>query len=107
MATTIQRLSVTFTATNDAIDLQGQRLVVGMTFQGSGLTAGHLLRVRNKATVGQGSLLADYIIEGTPDNADLWAGRVPQMVAALSLDNTTLTGTWALTVFFGDGVEAP
>jgi hypothetical protein len=56
------------------------------------------LTVRDSATVGSGGILADYGIEGTADNADLWAGRQPRIVTALSIDNNTIAGTWVLTV---------
>lgn len=105
MAQTQQPLSLTFTATNDAVTFHERRLVVGMTLQGSGLTAGHRLTVRNKGTVGAGSVLADYLMAAAIDNADLWGARRPQAVKAISLDNTTVAGTWVLTVFFGDGAE--
>jgi hypothetical protein len=105
MAITQSLLSVTFTATNDSVTLGWARPVVGMTFQGTGLTSGQRLTVRNKATVGAGSILADYITETTAENADLWVGRERQRVYALSMDNTILAGTWALTVFLGDGIE--
>lgn len=94
----------TLTAVNEAITLPQRMEVVGMTFQGgvsggSALTAGQRLVVRDSATVGSGGILADYLTEGTSDNADLWAGRSPRIVSALSVDNNTVGGTWVLTVF--------
>lgn len=98
-------MSVTFDAVNTGVAFTSPRLVTGMTFQGSGLTAGQRVTVRNRGTVGTGSMLADYLTAATLDNADLWAGRVAQAVRGLSVDNGTVAGTWALTVFLGDGCE--
>lgn len=94
--------TVTFTAVNEGIDLTtfGHPFVevVGMTFQGASTTAGHRVVVRDHKTPGSGNPLADYLIEGTSDNADLWGGRQPQIVSGLSIDNNTVGGTWVLTV---------
>ena len=105
MAITTKPISVTFSASNDGVAFTHPREIVGMTFQGSGLTAGQQMTVRNKSTVAAGSILADYLVAAAIDNADLWSGRKPQYVNGLSMDNTTIGGTWALTVFFGDFIE--
>jgi len=75
-------------------------MLVGLTFRGTGLTAAQSFIVRDNATPGSGSILADYAIEAATDNADLWGGRTPQPVTAMSIDNTTVGGTWVLTAFF-------
>lgn len=99
MAIASQGRSLTFTATNEATqELPNLMEIVGMTFQGTGLTADQRLTVRAGAVIGSGSILADYIIEGTTDNADLWNGRQPQAVRGIAIDNTTVGGTWVLTV---------
>lgn len=104
MAVAKSGASVTFTAVNEGIDFAAHGFplveVTGMTLQGASTTAGHRLTVRDTATVGSGNILADYLIEGTSDNADLWGGRTPQMVKGLSIDNNTVGGTWVLTVSF-------
>lgn len=96
--------SVTFSAVNEGIDFAAHGYpfveVTGMTFQGASTTAGHRLSVRDTVTPGSGNLLADYLIEATSDNADLWGGRAPQVVKGLSVDNNTVGGTWILTVSF-------
>jgi uncharacterized protein (UPF0303 family) len=99
MAITRTPRAVRFTAVNDGIDLGEMVDVVGMSFQGTGLTASQRLEVRDSATVGGGSPLADYITEGTADNADLWVSRKSQTVSGLSVSNNTVAGTWVLTVF--------
>lgn len=100
MAIAKQGRSITFTAVNEATKVFEAPLeVVGMTFQGTGLTAGQRLVVRDSATVGSGNILADYVVMAATDNADLWVGRDKQDVAAIGIDNNTLGGTWVLTVF--------
>lgn len=99
MAITPGGLQYTLTAVNEAITLPQRVEVVGMTLQGTGLTAAQRLVVRDSATVGSGGVLADYEIEAATDNADLWAGRAPRIISALSIDNNTVAGTWVLTVF--------
>jgi hypothetical protein len=102
MALAQQGRSITFTAITDKVDFGGLLYnVVAMSFQGGvggALTAGQRLVVRDTGTVGTGNILADYLTEGTTDNADLWGGRNPQPVKGLSIDNNTLAGTWVLTV---------
>jgi hypothetical protein len=99
MAITLKGRSITFTAVNEGITLANELEIVGMTFQGSGLTAGQRLQVTDSATPGSGNVLADYLIEAATDNADLWTGRLRQQVGALSIANNTVAGTWVLTIF--------
>lgn len=89
----------TLTAVNESITLPQRMEVVGMTFQGTGLTAAQRIVVRDSATVGSGGILADYEVEAATDNADFWAGRSSRIISALSIDNNTVAGTWVLTVF--------
>jgi hypothetical protein len=99
MAVAKQGRSITMTAITDTVDFGGLLFnVVGMSFQGTGLTASQRLLVRDTATIGTGNILCDYITEGTADNGDLWGGRKPQPVKGLSIDNNTIGGTWVLTV---------
>ena len=107
MTVAAQTYSVTFTAVNEGTTLVGPRLLVGLTFQGTGLTANHRLVVTDSATPGAGSILADYIVEAAADNADLWGGRTPQWVSALSIANNTVGGTWVLTAFILDKLPGP
>lgn len=99
MAIARQPRAITFTAVNEGIDLGEQTEVVGITFQGSGLTAGQRVLVRDHATPGSGSVLADYLTEAAIDNADMWVSRKSQQVQGLSIANNTVAGTWVLTVF--------
>lgn len=100
MAIADQGRSITFTAVNEGVDFGGfAKEIVGLTFQGAGLTAGQRLVVRDNATPGSGAILADYLTEAATDNADLWAGRQPQLATGLSISNNTIAGTWVLTVF--------
>lgn len=100
MTIAAQTFSLTMSAANEGTTLAGPRLLVGLTFRGTGLTAAQGFIVRDSATPGSGSVLADYVIEAATDNADLWGGRQPQWITAISLDNTTVAGTWLLTAFF-------
>ena len=107
MAVTLAAHSVSMTAVADATSFAGgnvgnSRQVVGMSFQGTGLTAGQRVSVRDSGTAGVGSLLADYAVTGTSAYQDLWGGRLPQMVTGVSIDSGTVAGTWVLTVFFRD-----
>ena len=88
--------SITFTAVNESILWPGDvREIVGMTFQGTGLTATHRLKV----TDAKGTILADYLVEAATDNADLWAGRPPQIAdGGIVITNNAVGGTWVLTV---------
>lgn len=98
MAIAYQANSITFDATN-ASTPTGDHLIeiIGMLFQGSGLTAGQRLLVKDLS----GNVLSDYLTEGTADNADLWGGRKPQIVNGINVANTTVAGTWVLTVIRG------
>jgi hypothetical protein len=99
MATLLQGTSITMTAITDTYSFGGfMGEIVSMTFRGTGLTADQRLTVRDTATQGSGNILADYGIEGTSDNADLWGGRAPQPVKGLSIDNNTIAGSWVLTI---------
>lgn len=92
--------ALTFTATNDGLALAVGENVVGVSFEGTGLTLGQRVTLRDSATVGGGTPLADYSVEGTSAYVDLWNGRQKRYVEGLSLSNTTAAGTWVLTVSF-------
>lgn len=95
MAVTVTGRVVTLTAVGDATPLLAD--VVGITFQGTGLTAGQNLIVKDA----NGSPLADYVIEAATDNADLWAGRTPMFVKGVGVPSGTVAGTWKVTIFLG------
>lgn len=101
MTIAIQGRSVTFTAVNEGITFDQMHEVLAVTFQGTGLTAGQRVTLRDTATPGTGNVLADYVTEAAIDNQDLWSGRPAQIVKALALDNNTVAGTWVLTVTIG------
>lgn len=94
--------NVTMTAVNEGFSFPPRmgRKLVALTLRGTGLTAAQLLIVRDTGTVGSGNVIADYAIEAATDNADLWAGRAPQILSGLSIDNNTVAGTWVLTATF-------
>lgn len=92
MAVTRQGRSIQMTATADAIT--GVIFPVGLNFQGTGLTAGQRLLI----TATDGSVIADYITEGTSDNADLLNGRKGLGYQGLTIAAGTLSGTWVLTI---------
>ena len=72
MAITAAGNTIQLTATNAATALWPDlREIVGMSFEGTGLTTGQELVVRAGATIGSGDVLADYITEGTTDQRDL------------------------------------
>lgn len=102
MAITPTARAIQFTAVNEGITLPFAKQVVGITFQGSGLTTGQRVLVTDSATPGGGSPIADWLTSAAIDNADLWAGRAMQNVTALSIANNTVAGTWVLTVFVLD-----
>ena len=83
MAIAQQGMSVTITATNDSLTFTGATTIVGMTFQGTGLTAGQRITLRNKTAVGSGSILADYVTMAATDNCDLWGASPSQVVYAV------------------------
>jgi hypothetical protein len=87
--------SIQMTAANDAYT--GFVHIVGINFQGTGLTAGHRVRILDTG----GAVLADYIVEAASDNADLWAGRVPAQCQGVRVENNTIGGAWVLTVLLG------
>lgn len=99
MAIARQARAITFSAVNDVIDLGDLVEIVGMSFQGTGLTASQRVRVFDGSAVAGGNVLVDYLVEGTADNADLWVGRKPQPVRYLNMPNSAIGGTWVLTVF--------
>ncbi len=99
MAIADQGRSITFTAVNEGYPFGGfLKEIVSITFQGTGLTPDQRLQIRDNATPGSGSILVDYLVSGTSDNADLWNGRTPQTCGALSISNNTIAGTWVVTV---------
>jgi hypothetical protein len=87
--------SIVFDATTDTYAAQIVE-IGGLTFQGTGLTAGNRLVLTDDG----GSVIADYIIEAAADNADLWNGRDPKFYMGLKIGAGSLAGggTWALTV---------
>ena len=99
MAITRQPASVTITAVNDSLAFAVPVEVVGASFQGTGLTAGQRVTLRDNATVGSGSILADYAVQASSSSADLWANRPPRMVEAVGVDNNTVGGTWAVVLY--------
>jgi hypothetical protein len=86
--------SITMTATGD--EYTGIVCPIGINFQGTGLTAGQRVLVTDSA----GSVIADYITEGTSDNADLLNGRPldGQFYQGIKIAAGTVAGTWVLTV---------
>lgn len=95
MAVTRSGASIAMTATGDAST--ARLFIVGLNFQGTGLTAGQRLLIQDTG----GSTIADYIIEGTSDNADLFSGREPQWWDGCQIAAGTLAGTWVLSVILG------
>ncbi|MEQ1726738.1 MAG: hypothetical protein ABL982_00040 [Vicinamibacterales bacterium] len=94
MAVTVTGRAITLTAVADAYD--GIVSIVGMTLQGTGLTAGQRLLVTDT----NGSPLADYEVEAAVDNADLWGARQPMIVKGVKIPSGTVGGTWVLTIYF-------
>jgi hypothetical protein len=92
MAVTRQGRAFTMTATGDAVT--GVLFPIGMNFQGTGLTAAQRLLVTDT----DGSVIADYLTEGTADNADLLNGRIGIACQGLKIAAGTLAGSWVLTV---------
>lgn len=91
MAVTRQGLSFVMTAAADAYT--GVVFVAGMTLQVTGGSAGDRLRVTDTG----GSIIADYIVTGATDNADLWGGRPGKFYEGLLVANFP-SGTAVLTV---------
>lgn len=99
MAVTRNSQSVQMTAVNDSYPFQMPVRVVGINFQGTGLTSPQRVVIRDTATPGTGNLLADYQTEGTTlDNGDLWGAKPPQRVSGVSIDNSAVAGTWVVTI---------
>lgn len=92
-AATRKGKSIIFDAVTDTYAAQIV-FIQGITFQGTGLTAGQNVLLLDD----DGDIVADYLTAGTSDNADLWNGRQPQMFKGLKMSGT-VDGTWALTVF--------
>lgn len=102
MANTTAGRMVTFTATNDGVafpPLAGRKLI-GLSFQGTGLTAAQGFKMRDTGTAGTGNIIADHAIAAANESADLWGGRTPQILAGIAVDNTTVGGTWIITATF-------
>lgn len=96
MTATRKGRSITMTADNDAYT--GAASINGVSFQGSGLTAGQRLRLTDTG----GSVIVDYLVQpdsNNVDNADLWGGRGPEFYQGLLLEDGPAAGTWVLTVF--------
>ena len=94
MAVTRQGRSIQMTATGDAYT--GVIFPIGLNFQGTGLTAGQRLLV----TATDGSVIADYITEGTSDNADLLNGRKGLCYQGITIAAGTLSGSWVLSIIY-------
>lgn len=86
--------SITLSAVND--EYTGIVCPIGINFQGTGLTAGHRVLITDSA----GSVIADYIVEGASDNADLLNGRPldGQFYQGIKVANGTIAGAWVVTV---------
>lgn len=82
---------IKFTAVTDTYT--GVVDIAGITFQGTGLTAAQQVLLLDSGD----SIVADYLVEGAADNADLWNGRRPKFYTNLKMTGT-VGGTWALTV---------
>jgi hypothetical protein len=95
MAVTRSGASIAMTATADAVT--GRLYIVGLNFQGTGLTAGQRLLIQDTG----GSTIADYITEGTSDNADLLGGREGKWYDGIQIASGTVAGAWVLSVILG------
>jgi hypothetical protein len=95
MAVTRSGSSIAMTALGDAVT--GPLFISAINFQGTGLTAGQRLLIQDTG----GSTIADYITEGTSDNADLIIGREPKFWDGIKLASGTVAGTWVLSVILG------
>jgi hypothetical protein len=95
MAVTRAGSSITMTATADAST--STVFLVGINFQGTGLTAGQRLQITDTG----GSVIADYMTEAATDNADLLAGRPAQFQQGLKITAGTLAGTWVVSFILG------
>jgi hypothetical protein len=95
MAVTRSGASIAMTAVGDAST--DRLFVTGLNFQGTGLTAGQRLLIQDTG----GSTIADYITEGTSDNADLLGGREGKWYDGVKIASGTVAGTWVLSVILG------
>lgn len=96
MAVTRTGRALTMTATGDAYT--GIAYIEGINFQGTGLTAGQRLLITDTA----GGPIADYITEGTSDNADLINGRDACLgYQGVKIAAGTLAGSWTVTIVLG------
>jgi len=100
MAVTEQPKSSLHTAVNEGLSFGGRpRIIDGISFQGTGLTAGQRITVRDTSTPGTGTILADYVTQTTIDAADL-SPKGPKQCLGVSIDNNTVAGTWAVAVSY-------
>lgn len=95
MAVTRVGGSIEMTATGDAVT--GRLFIIGINFQGTGLTAGQRVLVQDTG----GSTIVDYLTEGTSDNADMLGGRAGKFYDGVKIAAGTVGGTWVLTVILG------
>jgi hypothetical protein len=95
MAVTRSGSSIEMTATADAVT--SRLFIVGLNFQGTGLTAGQRLLIQDTG----GSTIVDYITEGTSDNGDLLGGREGKWYDGIQIAAGTIAGTWKLSVILG------
>ena len=95
MAVTRLSNGIEMTATGDAVT--GKLFIVGINFQGTGLTAGQ----RVKVTTTGGATIADYIVEAASDNADLIPGRMGMFYDGVAIASGTVGGVWVLSVVLG------
>ncbi len=86
--------SVVFSAVTDTYAAQIVD-IVGVTFQGTGLTIGQRLELVDDG----GDPIADYVVGAATDNADLWNGRGPKFYYGLKFPAGAVAGTWVLSVF--------
>lgn len=94
MAVTRLGRTITMTADADSIAAGNYFFVSGMTIQVTSGVAGDRLRVTDAG----GSVLADYLVEGATDNADLWNGRAPVFCDGITVEDFP-TGTAVLTIY--------
>ena len=92
----VERKGKSITMTADADAFTGVLFIAGMTFQGSGMTAGHRLRVTDTG----GSVIADCLMEAATQNFDLWNGREPDFYQGLLVEDFP-GGTCVLTTITG------
>jgi hypothetical protein len=105
MAIAQQGRTWTFTAVNEGVSFPGDlRELLGITFQGSGLTGGQRLVMRDSGVPGQGNILVDAVVATAPtstaDTGNLYHAQRPCFVKGIAIDNNALAGTWVVTVAF-------